>query len=204
MSVTIDFEKDVEKFLLALSPEVYQSALRRTLKESARAATTQAVKEIGKNYNIKAKDFKKNYKLSFKNTMSVDEAHVKISTHRPNVLKYIKTSSSSFRSGRAVKKRKGTQIKVRKVGGYKNMERGFVGNKGRTVFMRLRNSKKIRKVTTLSPLQMMQQEGLDTFHKTAHETFTNKFEKNVDFYLNTHVNKKGKKLMKDLFMGRLF
>lgn len=172
--VEIDIKLEgIDKVVATLNPNIYKKSLNKTLNEIGRKVKTQSTKAVRAKYNIKAKTIKDNMQVKRSRYNDLSFA-LHIESGRRNIIHF---------GARQVKK--GVGVRVKKTSGRKVMKGAFIGNKGRTVFKRVKDSRlPIKAIKTLSIPQMFNKETLKEVDKEASSSFNKRFKHNFEFYIS--------------------
>ena len=165
----------VDEVLATLNPQVTQKALSRTINELGSKMRTQMTKEVRKTYNIKAKDIKQK---------------MKIKRSKYSTLKYVldvegKTLNAMRFDAKKLKARGQVSLKIKKANGRRIIQRAFMAKNG-AVLQRVKGTKQIRAVQTLSIPQMFNDKIVEQAKVSAGKDFTKTFERNFSFYIDKY------------------
>lgn len=191
LSIKANFP-DVYKTLRALPAEVRDGAMASSLNKAIEQARTAAIREITSEYNVKAKYVRE--RLIMRKARRADGA-------------YFVSASLAGGDGRkraaniitfgARQTSKGVTVSVRKGGGRKLIANAFIGNKGRTVFMRLpgatmasrakysgtKHAEQIKAVQTIDVPQMFTQRRINAaIEMVLRQKFTQIFQREAKYF----------------------
>lgn len=167
------------KELKKMPDKIQEQIIKPALKDAANVGKTQLIRSIGQNYNLSRPEISSTFKVKVEPSKSSIlnggikwRASISSTTRRPslNMIRFVERKVS-LAQGRK-RKKSGTQnqlhVKIKRTGGVKPMgNRVFIGNKGRTVFKRIKgqymasrkgrtkHSEKIKAVSTINIPAMM-------------------------------------------------
>ena len=164
----------LDKVLLAMNPDLYKKVLNRTINELGRKTTTHMIKDVRRQYNIKAKDIRK-YITVKKSTTGRLEYKIDISSKRRNVTHF---------GSRILKKKGHVSVLIKKTNGRKVLKRAFKAKNSNAILQRKEGTQIVTAVTTLSVPQMFNKETIGKAQKLNELESAAIFKRNMDYYVS--------------------
>jgi Prophage minor tail protein Z (GPZ) len=199
ISISADFPS-IYKELRTLPAQVRDGAMASALNKTIEQGRTAAIREITSEYNVKAKYVRE--RLIMRRARRSDGA-------------YSVTASLAGGDGRkraaniitfgARQTSKGVSVSIRKGGGRKLIANAFIGNKGRTVFMRVpgttmasrakysgtKHAEQIKAVQTIDVPQMFTQRRINEAIETVlRERFAQIFQREAKYFSDRFNSKR--------------
>lgn len=159
--------------------DVVQKAVIRTTKEEGRRFVTGTVKDVRKEYNIKASELKKHIEIKngdrydLSTTIDIKSNMLPLGMFAPTI--------REIRTSRGI--RRGVSVKVKKTDRRKIVKGGFLF--GSNIYMRENEARYPLAVTsTLSIPQMFNTDIIDNGQKKFNESYPKTFAHNLNYYLS--------------------
>lgn len=185
--------KDVQKSLETMQAEVRERALASAVNKTVDQAKTQMIRQITAEYMVSAAYVRERLKVkraSFKQGQFLIQAVLDGSGNKPsaNIIAFVQ----QFTTLAQIKKRRkaGTLnqlfVKVKRGGPAKPLGPAFIGNKGRTVFVREgQNRLPIKPVQTINIRQMFNQKKINaTVVRMMQEKFPELFAREAKYFID--------------------
>lgn len=196
---------EVQRQLDQLRADIGQQALVRALNRTVEPARPEMAREISKEFNVtitQAKDALVIRRAGFKQGTLVVEASLESPSKRGRSLNLIRFMKAPTKTQEAKRRKAGEggiyalrngvqrvkalelQFQIKRSGGPKMIKGAFVGNKGRTVFIRTGNARlPIKALQTIDIGQMFNAKRInDRVRQGMLDRFPRLFEENARFY----------------------
>lgn len=164
----------LDKIILHLDPKLYKQTLNRTINEMGRKTTTAMIKDVRKQYNIKAKTLRKYIQVS-KSRYGKFEYKVDISSKNRNVTHF---------SSRVLKKRGQVSVKIKKENGRKILRPAFKAKNSPAILTRVGKTQEVKAIQTLSIPQMFNSRTQEKAEELNEQEFSSTFKRNFDYYVS--------------------
>ncbi len=181
--------RDVEKRLKRLQKDIVTKVLASSVNKTAAIAKTAMIKQITKEYKLKAGFVRKRIAISRarrKGANALTAVLRGVGKRSANLIAFVEgsISLSQLRKRRKAGDGKEIRFQVTRAGGKKTIPGAFIGNKGRTIFRRVGGGRGIAGVRTINVPQMFNAREINiAVQDIIKKRFIDVFNRELDFYV---------------------